>query len=322
MDYGKVEGVSKSVSRLVQGTVMFSLEELEASIDLLDEVLELGCNSFDTAHVYAGGQAERVLGEWMERRGNREEVFILSKGAHHNADRKRVTTFDIMSDLSDSLARLKTDYIDLYLLHRDDPDVPVGLIVETLNEHREAGRIHAFGGSNWTTDRIAQANAYADSKGITRFAASSPNFSLAEQVEEPWAGCLSLSGPQGEEARRWYSDCQMPVFTWSTLAQGFFAGRLRRENFEEMEEELSSSCVHAYCYDQNFDRLDRAYRLAEEKGKTVPQIALAFVLNQPLNIHTLIGCASGDELRANLEALEIGLTREEIEWLDLRRDER
>jgi aryl-alcohol dehydrogenase-like predicted oxidoreductase len=322
MEYGNVEGVSKPVSRLVQGTVMLSSEELEAGLDLLDQVFELGCNSFDTAHVYAGGQAERVLGEWMERRGNREEVFILSKGAHHNADRNRVTTFDIMSDLSDSLARLRTDYIDLYLLHRDDPDVPVGTIVETLNEHVEAGRIHATGGSNWTPDRIEQANAFADSKGITRFAASSPNFSLAEQVEEPWAGCLSLSGPQGEDAREWYAREKMPVFTWSTLAQGFFAGKLRRDNFEEMKEELPTSCVHAYCYDQNFERLDRAYELAAEKGKTVPQIALAFVLNQPLNIHTLIGCASGDELRANMVALEIDLSLEEIEWLDLRRDKR
>jgi aryl-alcohol dehydrogenase-like predicted oxidoreductase len=322
MEYGNVAGVNKKISRLVQGTVMLSTGEMEASVDLLDEVFELGCNSFDTAHVYAGGQAERVLGEWMERRGNREEVFILSKGAHHNADRKRVTTFDIMSDLSDSLARLRTDYIDLYLLHRDDPDVPVSTIVDTLNEHREAGRFNAFGGSNWTTERIAEANAYAESKGVTGFAASSPNFSLAEQVEEPWAGCLSLSGLQGEAARKWYGANEMPVFTWSTLAQGFFAGKLCRENFEEMKAELPGSCVSAYCHEQNFDRLDRARELAEEKGKSVPQIALAFVLNQPLNIHTLIGCASGNELRANMEALEIDLSQEEIAWLDLKQDKR
>lgn len=318
MEYGRVEGVEKRISRLVQGTVMLSAEEVEASIDLLDEIYALGCNSFDTAHVYAGGQAERVLGEWMERRGNREEVFILSKGAHHNADRRRVTAFDIASDLHDSLARLRTDYIDLYLLHRDDPSVPVGPLVEALNAHCAAGRIRAFGGSNWTVERIAEANAYAGDRGLKPFVASSPNFSLAEQVEAPWAECLSISGPQGESARAWYGETQMPVFTWSTLAQGFFSGRLTRANFEELREELPESCIRSYCHERNFKRLDRAFELAREKGKSVPQIALAFVLGQPLNLFTLIGCASGDEFRANLEALEIKLTPEEMAWLDLR----
>ncbi len=320
MEYGRVEGVEKQVSRLVQGTVMLSTRKMEEGLALLDAVLELGCNAFDTAHVYAGGQAERVMGEWMAQRGNREKVFVLSKGAHHNADRRRVTTFDIASDLHDSLARLKTDYIDLYMLHRDDPSVPVGPIVEALNEHRNAGRIRSFGGSNWTVERIQEANAYAEKNGLTGFVASSPNFSLAEQVKEPWAECLSLSGQQGEVARAWYEKSQMPVFTWSSLAQGFFSGRLTRENFEEMRKNLTESCIHAYCYEQNFERLDRVTKMAKEKGKTVPQVALAFVLSQPLNVFTLVGCASGDECRANLEALALKLTPEEIDWLDLRRE--
>ena len=81
-----------------------------------------------------------ALGAWMDRRGNRSDVFILSKGGHPNADRnRRVTVFDIASDLFDSLARLRTDYIDLYLLHRDDPEVPVGPLVEALNEHMSEG---------------------------------------------------------------------------------------------------------------------------------------------------------------------------------------
>ena len=112
----------------------------------------------------------------------------------------------------------------------------------------------------------------------------------------------------------------MPLFTWSTLAQGFFSGRLTRENFGEIKEDLSESCVLAYCYEQNFQRLDRAFELARAKNKTVPQIALAYILSHPLNTFTLIGCATGDEFKANLEALEIPLTAEERDWLDLRRE--
>src|SRR5207249_9101 len=143
----------------------------------------------------------------------------------------------------DSLARFKTDYIDLYLLHRDDPTVPVGPIIEVLNEHLKAGRIHAFGGSNWTYQRLQEANAYAAEHGLTPFVASSPNFSLADQIEPPWAGCISISGSQGTAARQWYVQQQMALFTWSSLAGGFFSGRFRRDNLQSFEKYLDKLCV-------------------------------------------------------------------------------
>ncbi|CAN5875957.1 hypothetical protein BH24DEI2_BH24DEI2_18400 [soil metagenome] len=178
MNYGSVAGIDKPVSRLVQGTVMVS-EDAERGFDLLDEIYALGCTAFDTAHVYGEGDNERTVGRWLRDRGLREKIVLIGKGAHHNADRARVTPFDITADLHDSLARFKTEYIDLYLLHRDDPGVPVGPIIDTLNEHLAAGRIRAFGGSNWTHTRVAEANAYAERNALTPFAASSPNFSLA-----------------------------------------------------------------------------------------------------------------------------------------------
>ena len=318
MRYDEVRGVGKRVSRLVQGTIMLRSEELEPGLELLDAVYGLGCNSFDTAHVYGGGEGERVLGQWIESRGVRDEVVILTKGAHHNADRRRVTPFDIASDLHDSLARLRTDYVDLYLLHRDDPSVPVGPIVEALNEHVTGGRIRAFGGSNWSADRIRKANEYAEAHGLVPFSASSPHYSLAEQLEEPWEGCLSLGGEAGDADRAWYRETGMPLFCWSTLSLGFFSGRITRKNFGEIQEDLPESCVRAYCHERNFDRLDRVSELARAKGKTVPQIALAYVLNQPLNLFPLIGCASGEELQANLDAMGLVLTPEELAWIDLR----
>lgn len=322
MEYGKVKGLNKKVSRIVQGTIMLDAGKREEGFALLDGVYALGCNTFDAAHIYGGGACERVLGQWIEKRGIRDEVVVLSKGAHHNGDRKRVTPFDIAADLHDSLARLRTHHIDLYVLHRDDAEVPVGPIVEALNEHHAAGRIGAFGGSNWQPERIAAANEYAAAHGLVPFAVSSPNFSLAEQVNEPWAGCISLSGPQNAAARAWYGANQMPLFTWSSLARGFFSGKLTRQNFEELKPKLDSSCVHAYCYEQNFQRLERVEELAREKGKSVPQVALAYVLHQPLEIFALVGCESPEEFRVNTEALELKLTPAEMEWLDLRRERR
>jgi len=322
MAYGRVPGVDKPISRLVQGTIMVSSKDEENSFRLLDDVFELGCNTFDTAHVYGNGDNERTVGKWIRSRGIREQVVILGKGAHHNQDRRRVTPFDIAADIHDSLARFKTDYIDLYLLHRDDPSVPVGPIVEALNEHLRAGRIRAFGGSNWTHERIQAANDYARKHRLTPFVASSPNFSLAEQVKEPWLECVSISGPRGAEAREWYAQNQIPVFAWSSMAAGFFSGRFSRNNLDSFTDWQDRLCVDCYCYEDNFKRLDRVRALAAEKGVSVPQIAMAYVLNQPMTVFALVGCRTRAEFQSNLEAASLRLTPQEIAWLELRTDTR
>ena len=136
---GSLPGLDKPLPRLVQGTVMVTSADEAGSFRLLDEVFALGGTAFDTAHVYGQGDNERTFGKWVKSRGVRDEVVVVAKGAHHNEDRKRVTPFDITADLHDSLARFGFDYVDLYVLHRDDPSVPVGPIVEVLNEHQKAG---------------------------------------------------------------------------------------------------------------------------------------------------------------------------------------
>ena len=318
MRYSTIAGIDKPISRLVQGTVMVSSKDVEGGFKLLDDVYALGCTTFDTAHVYGSGDGERTVGRWINERGIRDKVVLITKGAHPNSDRKRVTPFDITSDLHDSLARLKFETIDLYLLHRDDPSVPVGPIIETLNEHHKAGKIRAFGGSNWSAARLREANDYAKAHGLVPFAVSSPNFSLAEQVKEPWAGCISISGHKGEADRQWYTQNQTPLFTWSSLAGGFFSGRFKRDNLDTFQEYLDKVCIEAYCYEENFKRLDRAAQMAQEKGLSIPQLALAYVMSQPLNIFALVGCANGAEFKANLDASEMRLTPDEMAWLDLR----
>ncbi len=320
MEYGHVQGVDKPVSRLVQGTMMLSSRELEQSFALLDAVYALGCNTFDTAHVYGGGDCERTMGQWVNERKLREKVVIIGKGAHHNQDRKRVTPFDITSDIYDSLARFKFGYIDLYLLHRDDPTVPVGPIVEALNEHKRTGRIRAFGGSNWTHERIREANEYATAHGLIPFAASSPNFSLAEQVKEPWADCVTISGPQNAAARDWYARQRIPLFTWSSLAGGFFSGRFERDNLAGFDSYMDKLVVDCYCYPQNFERLDRVKKLAIEMNLSIPQVALAYVLNQPSNIFALVGCRTREEFVTNANALDTKLTPQQLAWMDLKED--
>lgn len=322
MDYGTIPGVTKPVSRLAQGTATdFNPGDPPGAFALLDMAMAHGINTFDQAHVY-GEARSRLLGQWVRERGAREQVVILAKGAHHNSERRRVTPADIRADLHDALTWIGTDYVDLFVLHRDDPAVPVGPIVDVLNTLHKEGKVGAFGGSNWSYERIREANDYAQARGLIPFAVSSPNFSLAEQVEEPWLNCVSISGPQGEAARQWYAQSQVALMTWSSLAGGFFSGRFHRDNLDTFPESDSFARLAIRCYgcEQNFQRLDRTRELAVQKGKTVPQIALAFVLNQPLNIFALISCANNEMFDANTSALDIKLTPQEMAYLDLKAD--
>lgn len=293
---------------------MISSETESESFALLDALFDMGCNAFDTAHIYGNGDVERVLGRWIRAHNIRDEVVILGKGAHHNVDRKRVTPFDITADIFDSLARMQTDYIDLYALHRDDPGCPVEPIVDALNEHKTAGRIGAFGGSNWRAERLEKANTYATAAGLMPFTFSSPHFSLAEMVEAPWEDCISLTGPFAFE-QEWYKKSGMPVFCWSTLAGGWFSGRISRQTAEAHKDEL---CMRCYCSEANWERLDRATRLGKQFGATPAQMALAYALHQPFKTFPLVAAYTPQEFRELNQATEITLTDHEVAWLDLR----
>ena len=114
----------------------------------------------------------------------------------------------------------------------------------------------------------------------------------------------------------------MPLFTWSSVARGFFSGKVTRDNAEQVRDQFDGTMPKSYYCEDNFKRLDRAWALAKEKGLSVPQIALSYVLSYPLDIYALVGSMSGDEIAANEQALDNPLTEAEMAWLDLRSEER
>ncbi len=317
--YGEIPFIDKPVSRIVQGTLMLSYDKKEEAFGLLDEVYGLGVNTFDCAPVYGeNGDAERILGRWISQRSNRDRIVLITKGAHHNQWRSRVTPYDILSDIHDSLARMSVSCIDLYFLHRDDPLVPVGPIMETLNSLQAQGKIRAFGASNWSHERIARANEYAAEHGMNGFVASSPYYGLAQQVHDPWGkGCVSLTGIKQMAARQWYQKSQFPVFAYSSLGNGFFSGRVRSDCPEMAQTQLGEAAIKGYCYPENFERLRRAEYLACAKKASVAQIALAWLLFQPLCIYALMSPVTGEQMRDNLQALTLSLTEREASWLNL-----
>jgi 1-deoxyxylulose-5-phosphate synthase len=302
-----IDGVELPLSRLALGSMLFSTSTDEQAFPILDRFIERGGNTFDTAHIYGMGACERSLGRWIAQRGNRDRIVIIGKGCHPIGNSgPRVKPNFIHSDISDSLERLRTDYIDLYLLHRDDESVPVGPIVEALNQERDQGRIRAFGGSNWRHTRIAEANAYAKEHGLVGFAASSPNLSLARPNEPMWAGCVSVD----DEAHAWHAETQMPLISWSSQAGGFFTGRYSREDTS------NADMVRVYYSDANFARMERVNLLAAAKGVAPLQIALAWVINQPFPVIALIGPQTLSELESSLAADDIVLSQAELDQLD------
>ncbi|MEK6343485.1 MAG: aldo/keto reductase, partial [Curtobacterium sp.] len=174
MRYGEIPGVGKRLSRLVMG-VDNQLNLAHASA-IFDHFVSRGGNVFDTGYIYGGGTMEGRLGKWIQNRGVREDVVVITKGAHTPfCDPESLT-----KQLLESLERQGTDYADIYMMHRDNEDIPVGEFVDVLDEHRRAGRIRVFGGSNWSLARFDEANAYAAANGKHGFEVLSNHFGLAE----------------------------------------------------------------------------------------------------------------------------------------------
>ena len=299
MKYGRIEGVEKPISRLVMGTTGGA--QLPYASVMFDDYFRCGGNCFDTAHVYGSGDA--ILGQWIKNRGIREQVVILAKGAHTPNCYPEALT----SQLMESLEHLQMDYVDIYMMHRDNLDVPVGEFIDVLNDHQKAGRMRAFGVSNWSIERIQAAQDYAKSKGLTGFGAISNNLSLARMIEAPWGGCLASSD---RESRAWFEKTQTPLMAWSSLGRGFF---VRGDKNDLSDADL----VRCWYSEDNFRRLKRAKELAKKKRVLPVQIALAYVLHQPFPTFALIGPANLEEMRISVEAQDIELTPDEMKWLNL-----
>jgi predicted dehydrogenase/aryl-alcohol dehydrogenase-like predicted oxidoreductase len=303
MRYSRIDGLEKPISRLVMG--VDNQRTWPHLAVMLDDFFERGGNCFDTAYQYAQGRCEELLGAWVASRGIRDQVVILDKGAHTpNCDPQSVNR-----QLAISLERLRTDHVDVYMLHRDNPAIPVGEFIDVLNEHQQAGRIAVFGASNWSLERVREANDWAAAHGRRGLSAISNNFSLARMVEPVWAGCVSSSDAAW---RAWLTERRMPLMPWSSQARGFFV-----EGRADPADRSDPQLVRSWYSDDNFRRLDRVRRLAADRGVLPIQVALAYVLCQPFPTFPLIGPRVLSETRTSFAALTVELSPDDLRWLNL-----
>jgi len=316
MEYRTIEHVDKPISKIVFGCANAMMTSKPKTFQwgevfhLLDEALEAGINTFDTAENY--GESEIVLGKWINKRKVRDKVVIITKGCHPKGY-NRVTPEELKKDLKQSFRRLRTDYIDIYMLHRDSSDADIKGLLQVLNKYLKDKKIGAIGVSNWTHERIEEANKIAEQNGLRGFTVSSPNFGPAKQIVSPWGdGCVSISGAENESARRWYEENQIPVLAYSCLGRGMFSGKVKTSDLEHSKAKLDKFAIKGYWCQENIDRLANMEKIAKERNCSVAQVALAWIMQQKFEVFPIVTISNRERIWENIMAIDINLNQREI----------
>ena len=277
---------------------------------MFDDFLDRGGNVFDTAYIYGGGLPEALLGHWLRNRGVRDEVVLIGKGAHTPYNYPEYCRLQ----LEQSLERLQVDCIDVYFLHRDNLEVPVSEWFDALDELRNEGLIRVFGGSNWSLARFAEAREYGKSQGKQGFGILSNQFSLAEMLSPVWQGCISANSPDFRQYLQ--SEEEVALFPWSSQARGFFTPIFDVVVDAGVPE--NHEMVRCWFSDENLEKRRRTVELAKHFDVGTIAIALAYVLAQPFKTFPLIGPRLLWEGIQSLEAIDLSLTEDQINWLELK----
>ncbi len=272
---------------------------------LLDCYYELGGRTIDTARMYdqLGEKSEFVIGRWLRLSGVRDSVTIVTKGGF---PRERMTESDLNEDIERSLDALGT-VPDLYLLHRDNPDVPVGEFADIADGFVQSGYTHLWGVSNWDTERIISACNYANINGKSSPSLSQIQWSLAETTGER-AGDSTLVC-MNDSRRAYYCETDMPIMAFASQAKGFFSKYADGLPFSDK--------VNArFVSERNLMRAERVKALSDALCVSAAAVALGYIISSGLNSACVVGCRTESQLRDSMTALSIKLTTEQVEFLE------
>ncbi len=306
-----------NVSPICLGTVVLGSEMSQAdSFALLDSYRAAGGNFIDTAKVYADwlpgerSTSEKTVGAWLRARGCRDQMVVATKGGHPDLDSMavgRLSPAELTGDLEASLRHLDVETIDIYWLHRDDPARPVAEILETLAAQVKAGKIRYYACSNWTTQRILAAQAYALQAGLPGFAANQMLWSLAAVVPENLAD--KTLAPMDDAMYAFHRESGLAAVPFTSQAGGLFV-KLASGRITDLK-------AHGtYSTRRNMNRLARIVQLSRETGLSITQIVLGYLLSQPFVTTPIIGPKSLAQLTDSLTAAEVKFTPEQVQFLE------
>lgn len=313
MKYGKLGNTGLIVSRLSFGAMTFGDDPSISSIykvnqqtaqEMVDKALDAGINFFDTADGYSGGQSEIMLGKALA--AHRKDVVIATKAGFRTGEpitQAGLSKRHLLFSCEKSLKQLNTDYIDLYILHKEDPFTPLEEALEALNSLVVAGKVRYVGFSNWSAWRSALAYQMQKDNGWEPFCNGQMNYSLVgRDVEHDVVPFME------------YAKIGMTV--WSPLASGFLSGKYNRENLKDPENRLSGFDLLPFDKEFGFKVVDALKVIANEHQASVAQVALAWLLTKPAVSSIIVGASKMHQLEDNLQAINLELKPAEVDLLN------
>ena len=315
MQYVNLGTTGLKVSRLCLGVMTYGskawrewvLEEAEGR-PFIQRAIELGINFFDTADMYSLGVSEEILGRVLKDFApSRENVVIATKVFNAMGDgpnERGLSRKHIMHSIDNSLRRLGVDYVDLYQIHRFDYETPIEETIEALHDVVKAGKALHVGASSMHAWQFAKMLYTADAMGMTRFVSMQNHYNLVYREEE--REMLPLCDEEG-----------IAVIPWSPLARGFLAGNRRASDFgETVRAKTDDYAKQMYYQPSDFTVVERLSEIAQRRGLSNAQVAMAWILSKPVVTAPIIGASKMKHLEEAVAALGVGLTEEEIAALE------
>ncbi|MEZ4677599.1 MAG: aldo/keto reductase [Caldilineaceae bacterium] len=294
MEYRRLGRTDLEVSSIGMGCVTFGREiDEKTSFAVMDRALERGITLFDTAEAYAQGRSEEVVGAWLNMRGTRDQIVLATKKLPPSTPEALVASVDA------SLRRLQTETIDLYQLHAWDPNTPLEATLATLAKLVDAGKIRYLGCSNFAAWQLCKALWRADVNGWPRMESIQPNYNLVVRDIE-------------KELLPLCADQEIGVISYSPLGAGFLTGKYRKGAPEPVGTRFDILPGHQpiYYHDAGFRIMEGLRATAEATGRTMIDLALAWVIGQPGITSVLVGARHTGHVDQAFEAEQAGLSDE------------
>jgi len=316
MEYTTLGSTGTSVSQICLGCMSFSESgegwnvDRETAMEIVDRAVELGVNFFDTANVYNAGESESILGDALAEH-DRDEQVVATKvrfpGASDHRNAAGLSRKTIEQELDHSLDRLGMDTVDLYQIHRWDPETPIEATLRTLDDAVRRGKTRYLGASSMWAYQFAEALHASDRLGLDRFETMQNHYNLVYREEE--REMLPLCEEQGVGA-----------IPWSPLARGYLARP--DDEFESTERGANDAAERSERIDEHYRAgggvavNERVEELAAEKGVSMAQIALSWLLHQPAVDAPILGVSSVEHLEDAVEAVEVDLSDSDLAYLE------
>lgn len=312
MDYRSLGRTATKVSPLCLGCMMFGGKTSpDDSYSIIDRAIDAGINFLDTANVYSRGRSEEVTGEALKRNGKRSQVVLATK-VHGTMDDDDPNAYGssrrhIIEQCDASLRRLQTDYIDLYQIHRPRSDTPIDETLRALDDLVRAGKVRYIGTSTFGAWQLVESLWAAKEYGLNRFICEQPPYHILDRRIE--RELLPMAQSYG-----------FGIIPWSPLAGGLLTGKYTRENPSpagaRYADIANNARMAARKTDEIYDVVDELAPLAKEKGVTLAQFSLAWVVQQPGVTSPIIGPRTMEQLEDNLGALDVEITADDRAKVD------